>query len=101
MLTVKDLENLEAYINSGQLENDFKDGCENDRFYLLELLEKIMDVAELLHLRYDGPRHIECADHAWVSRAQFDDYPFSKADLDIIRALRALPKPPRLRDYFS
>lgn len=47
MLTVKDLENLEAYINSGQLENDFKDGCENDRFYLLELLEKIMDVAEL------------------------------------------------------
>ena len=47
MLTVKDLENLEAYINSGQLEDDFKDGCENDRFYLLELLEKIMDVAEL------------------------------------------------------
>lgn len=47
MLTIKDLENLEAYINSGQLENDFKDGCENDRFYLLELLEKIMDVAEL------------------------------------------------------
>ena len=47
MLTVKDLENLETYINSGQLEDDFKDGCENDRFYLLELLEKIMDVAEL------------------------------------------------------
>ncbi len=47
MLTVKDLENLEAYINSGQLEDDFKDGCDNDRFYLLELLEKIMDVAEL------------------------------------------------------
>ena len=47
MLTVKDLESLEAYINSGQLEQDFKDGCENDRFYLLELLEKLMDVAEL------------------------------------------------------
>ncbi|MDD4700987.1 MAG: hypothetical protein PHI96_02080 [Desulfovibrio sp.] len=47
MLTVKDLEKLETYINSGQLEEDFKDGCENDRFYLLELLEKIMDVAEL------------------------------------------------------
>lgn len=47
MLTVKDLENLETYINSGQLEQDFKDGCENDRFYLLELLEKLMDVAEL------------------------------------------------------
>ena len=38
MLTVKDL---------GELEADFKDGCENDRFYLLELLEKLMDVAEL------------------------------------------------------
>ena len=50
MLTVKDLESLEAYINSGQLEQDFKDGCENDRFYLLELLEKIMDVAELAGL---------------------------------------------------
>ena len=47
MLTVKDLENLETYIHSGQLEQDFKDGCENDRFYLLELLEKLMDVAEL------------------------------------------------------
>lgn len=46
------------------------------------------------------PRHLECADHAWVTRDQFDDYPFSKADLDIIRAIRALPKAPRLRDYF-
>ena len=41
------LENLEKYILSGQLEQDFKDGCENDRFYLLELLEKLMDVSEL------------------------------------------------------
>ena len=47
MLTVKDLEELEEYMRSGQLEADFKDGCENDRFYLLELLEKLMDVAEL------------------------------------------------------
>ncbi|WP_297828787.1 hypothetical protein [uncultured Desulfovibrio sp.] len=47
MLTVKDLEELESYMRSGQLEADFKDGCENDRFYLLELLEKLMDVAEL------------------------------------------------------
>ena len=44
MLTVKDLEELESYMRSGQLEADFKDGCENDRF---ELLEKLMDVAEL------------------------------------------------------
>ena len=57
--------------------------------------------AHFARIRSGRPRHIECADHAWVSRAQFDDYPFSKADLDIIRALRALPKPPRLRDYFS
>lgn len=47
MLTVKDLEELESYMRSGQLEADFKEGCENDRFYLLELLEKVMDVAEL------------------------------------------------------
>lgn len=47
MLTVNDLEIFEKYILSGQLEQDFKDGCENDRFYLLELLEKLMDVSEL------------------------------------------------------
>ncbi|MGE9986165.1 hypothetical protein [Desulfovibrio sp. SGI.169] len=47
MLTVNDLEELENYIRSGQLEADFKEGCEKDRFYLLELLEKLMDVAEL------------------------------------------------------
>ncbi len=57
--------------------------------------------AHFARIRAGRPRHIECADHAWVSREQFDDYPFSKADLDIIRALRALPKPPRLSDYFS
>lgn len=47
VLTVKELEELEEYMRSGQLEADFRDGCENDRFYLLELLEKLMDVAEL------------------------------------------------------
>lgn len=47
MLTVKDLEILEAYMRSGELEADFKDGCENDRYYLLELLEKLMDMGEL------------------------------------------------------
>ncbi|MDR0993246.1 MAG: A/G-specific adenine glycosylase [Verrucomicrobiota bacterium] len=46
------------------------------------------------------PQHLECADHAWVTPDQFALYPFSKADLDIIRALRALPSPPRLKDYF-
>ena len=47
MLTANDLTELENYIRSGELEADFKDGCQNDRFYLLELLEKLMDVAEL------------------------------------------------------
>lgn len=47
MLTVTDLEKLEAYMRSGQLEADFTDGCENDRHYLLELLEKLMDMGEL------------------------------------------------------
>ena len=47
MLNIQDLESLETYIRSGQLEKDFQDGCENDRHYLLELLEKLMDVAEL------------------------------------------------------
>jgi len=52
-------------------------------------------------IRSGRPRHIECADHAWVIPDEFDDYPFSKADLDIIRAIRALPSPPRFRDHFS
>lgn len=47
MITVKDLEKLEAYMRSGELEADFTDGCENDRYYLLELLEKLMDMGEL------------------------------------------------------
>lgn len=47
MLTVKDLEELESYVRSGELERDFKDGCENDRHYLLELLEKLMEMGEL------------------------------------------------------
>jgi A/G-specific adenine glycosylase len=57
--------------------------------------------AYFARIKSGRPRHIECADHAWVTREQFDDYPFSKADLEIIRALRALPRPPRYRDYFS
>ena len=68
MLTVNDLEELETYMRSGELEADFKDGCENDRFYLLELLEKLMDVAELAdatatRLIFRGltvPRRVSC-----------------------------------------
>ena len=46
------------------------------------------------------PRHLECAGHAWTTRDRFDDFPFSKADHEIIRALRARPRAPRYRDYF-
>ncbi len=47
MINLQDLEELEKYMRSGEMEKDFTDGCENDRFYLLELLEKLMDVAEI------------------------------------------------------
>ena len=29
------------------MEQDFRDGCEHDRLFLLSLLEKFMDVADL------------------------------------------------------
>lgn len=47
MLTQKDLDEFAEYLKSGQCEADFKDGCENDRLYILNLLEKFMDVADL------------------------------------------------------
>ena len=46
------------------------------------------------------PRHLECAGHAWVTLDRMDDYPFSKADLKIIEALRARPSPVRFKDIF-
>ena len=57
--------------------------------------------AHFARIRSGRPRHLECADHAWTTRDRFDDFPFSKADHEIIRALRALPRAPRLRDYFT
>jgi A/G-specific adenine glycosylase len=56
--------------------------------------------AHFARIRSGRPRHLECAGHAWVRPDQFNDYPFSKADLEIIRALRARPRPPRFRDFF-
>ena len=56
--------------------------------------------AHFARIRSGRPRHLECSGHAWTTRGRFDDFPFSKADLEIIRALRALPEPPRLRDVF-
>lgn len=47
MLTEKDLDEFAEYMQSGSMEKDFADGCEHDRYYLLGLLEKLMDVADL------------------------------------------------------
>ncbi len=47
MLTEQDLDEFARYMESGEMEQDFKDGCEHDRLYLLNLLEKFMDVADL------------------------------------------------------
>ncbi len=57
--------------------------------------------AHFARIRSGRPRHLECAGHAWVTPAEFDRYPFSKADHGIIHAIRALPQPPHLRDYFK
>lgn len=43
---IKELDHLENYIGSGKLEEDFKYGDEETRYKILELLEKVMDVAE-------------------------------------------------------
>ena len=56
--------------------------------------------AHFARIRSGRPRHLDCAGHAWVRPDQFDDYPFSKADHGIIQAIRARPRPPRLRDGF-
>lgn len=47
MLTMKDLNEFENYIKSGRLEAEFLIGSEPFRIETLELLEKLMDVAEL------------------------------------------------------
>ncbi len=47
MLTEQDLDEFARYMQSGEMENDFRDGCEHDRHYLLNLLEKFMDVADV------------------------------------------------------
>lgn len=47
MINVKDLEQFAEYIRSGALEENFKCGSEEARYQILELIEKLMDVAEL------------------------------------------------------
>ena len=46
-LTEKDLDDFADYMKSGEMEQDFRDGCEHDRLFLLSLLEKFIDVADL------------------------------------------------------
>lgn len=46
MLPMDSLREIEALLSSGQLVHDFQDGCENDRFLILEFLEKLMDLGE-------------------------------------------------------
>lgn len=47
MLQIADLEAFEAYLSSGEFEDHFTHSLEGRRFEMLELLEKIMDLAEL------------------------------------------------------
>ena len=47
MITEKDLNDFQTYIESGQLAEDFEYSAEDRRFEMLDLLEKFMDVAEL------------------------------------------------------
>lgn len=47
MLNAKYLEELEEYMKSGQMEEDFKWSAEERREEMLEFLEKLMDLGEL------------------------------------------------------
>lgn len=47
MLNLAYLEELEAYLKSGRMEDDFQWSAEGRRHEMLEFLEKLMDVAEL------------------------------------------------------
>lgn len=47
MLTLSDLRDFEEYLTSGALAKDFKQGSVERKHEILELLEKLMDLAEL------------------------------------------------------
>ena len=47
MLNMKYLEELEEYMKSGNMEEDFKWSAEERRQEMLEFLEKLMDLGEL------------------------------------------------------
>lgn len=46
-LSIKFLEELEEYMTSGRMAEDFEYSPEERRFEMLEFLEKFMDVAEI------------------------------------------------------
>jgi predicted house-cleaning noncanonical NTP pyrophosphatase (MazG superfamily) len=47
MLNEKFLEELEEYLKSGRLEEDFEYSAEDRRYEILDYLERLMDIAEL------------------------------------------------------
>lgn len=47
LLDIAALEKVQAYIESGDLEFDFKNGSEEQKGLMLDYLEKLMDLAEL------------------------------------------------------
>ncbi|MBR6022250.1 MAG: A/G-specific adenine glycosylase [Kiritimatiellae bacterium] len=56
--------------------------------------------AHFARIRKGRPRHIECAGHAWTTLEGMEAYAFSKADLKIIEALRAVDGGVKYRDHF-
>jgi len=46
MLPMDCLREIEEMLTSGRLAEDFQDGCENDRYLILDFLEKLMELGE-------------------------------------------------------
>jgi hypothetical protein len=46
MLPMDNLREIEEMLTSGQLAQDFRDGCEDDRHLILDFLEKLMELGE-------------------------------------------------------
>lgn len=46
MLPINCLREIEEILTSGRLTKDFQDGCENDRYLILDFLEKLMELGE-------------------------------------------------------
>jgi hypothetical protein len=54
VIEMKDLEEFERYLTSGRLAGDFEIGNQDEKFALLEFLEKFMDLAELVDKEATG-----------------------------------------------